>query len=73
MVFDVEVYPKMPRKKSKAVTEGNGPIPHGDVGPDQPTMADLYRMIKEILDKSDRKLDELTEEMGGARQRLRRL
>ena len=27
MVLDVEVYPKMLRKRSMAVPEGNGPIP----------------------------------------------
>ena len=34
----------MPRKKSKAVPEGNGPVPHNDgfvCG--EPTMADLYK------------------------------
>ena len=85
MVLDVEVYPEMPRKWIKAVPEGNGPVPHHDeVGPDQPTMVDLYRMIKERFDRSDsnmdkmtslfgrsdRKLDELTEKMRATRQRL---
>ena len=85
MVLDVEVYPEMPRKWSKAVSEGNNPVPHQDeIGPDQPTVAALYRMIKERFDKLDRnlermmryfdqqdkRLDELTEKMREARQRL---
>ena len=44
----------MLRKKSKAVPEGNGPVPHQDeFGSDQSTMADLYRMIEERFDRSD--------------------
>ena len=43
----------MPRKKGKAVPEGNGPVPHRDeFGSDQPTTADLYRMIIERFDRS---------------------
>ena len=50
----------MPRKRSKAVPEGSGPVPHHDeFGSDQPTMADLYRMIEERFDKSDRNLDKM--------------
>ena len=60
----------MPRKWSRAVPEGNDPVPHDEVGPDQLTMADLYRMTEELFDQSHRKLDELTEEMRGARPRL---
>ena len=59
----------MPRKWSSAVPEGNGSVPHHDeVGPDQPTMADLYRMIEELFDRSVRKLDELTEKIRATRQ-----
>ena len=37
----------MLRKQSKAVPEGNVPVPHQDeFGADQPTTADLYRMVK---------------------------
>ena len=61
----------MPRNWSKAVPENNGPIPHQDEFESrEPTMADFYRMVKELFDKSDRKLDELTEEMRGTKQRL---
>ena len=74
MILDAEVCPKMPRKWSKAVPEGNGPVPHHDeVGPDQPTMADLYRMIEEIFDKSGRKLDKLEEKTRETNRRLARL
>ena len=70
MILDFEVYPKMPRKWSKAAPEGNSHVPHDEVGPDQPTMVDLYQMIEELFHKSDRELDELAEEMRGTRQRL---
>ena len=61
----------MPRKESEAVPESNGPVPHQDeLGSGQPRMVDVYRMIEELLDKSDRKLDELADEMRGKRQRL---
>ena len=53
----------MPRNWSKAVPQGNGPVRHDEVGPNQPTLVDLYRMIEELFDKSDRELDELTEEV----------
>ena len=47
-----------------AVPEDNCPVPQQDgLGPDQPTLADLYRMIEELFDKSDRKLDVLADEM----------
>ena len=39
----------MPRKEGKAVPEGNGPVPqHDEFGPDQPTLADIYRLFEEI-------------------------
>ena len=38
----------MPRKQSKTVPEGNGPIlHHGEFGSDQLTMAGLYQIIIE--------------------------
>ena len=50
----------MPRKWSKAVSEGSGPFPHQDLfGPDQPTMVDLHRIIEERFDKSGRYLDRM--------------
>ncbi|CAN0437726.1 unnamed protein product, partial [Ascophyllum nodosum] len=50
----------MPRKWSKAVPEGNCPVPHQDeFRPDQRTMADLYRMIKERFDQSSKNLDRM--------------
>ena len=37
----------MPRKESEAVLEGNGPVPRQEeLEPDQPTLADLYRLCK---------------------------
>ena len=61
----------MPRNCSKAVPEGNGPIPHQDeFGSREPIMADFYRTIKELFDASDWKLDKLTEKMRDTKQRL---
>ena len=61
----------MPWNWSKAVPKGNGLIPHQDeFGPGEPTMADFYRMIKELFDKPEGKLDELMEEMRAVKQRL---
>ena len=38
-------------KKSKAVLESNGPVPRQDeFGSDQPTMANVYRMMNERFD-----------------------
>ena len=38
----------MSRKESEAVPVGNGPVPQ-QVGPDQPTLEEVCRMIKEVL------------------------
>ena len=36
----------MPRKESKAVPEGNGPLPQQEeFGSGQPTLEDVYRML----------------------------
>ena len=76
----------MPRNGNKVVLEGNdGPVPHQEkFGPDQPTLVDLRRVLKEafemerkgntsLLDKMDilsRKMDEISGEMRGTSQRL---
>ena len=76
----------MPRKENKAAPEGNdGPVPQQeDFGPDQPMLADLYRLLKEglgrerkgnksLLDKMDvlsRKMDNISEDMRGTSQCL---
>ena len=50
----------MPRKKSKAVSEGNGSVPHHDeFGCSEPTMEDLYRMLKTNFDRMDRNFDRM--------------
>ena len=50
----------MPRKESKAVPEGNGPVSQQEeIGPGQPTLADVYRMFKERFDQSDRYWDSM--------------
>ena len=75
----------MPRKKSKAVPEGNGPVPqHDEIGCGEPTMAGLYRMIQNNLDRMDKNFDrmssyldrqhkqlvKLTEKLGATNQHL---
>ena len=71
MGLDVEGYPNMPRNWSEAVPDGNGPVPQQvEFGSDQPTLVDVHRMIEEIFDKSDRELDELTENLRATDQRV---
>ena len=64
----------MPRKQDKAVPEGNDPVPqHDEVGPDQPTSADIHRLFEERLDRQLNQIkshfDEHTEKMRETRQR----
>ena len=64
----------MPRNCSEAVPEGNGIVlQQEEFGSDEPTLADVYRIIEALLDKSDRKLDELAEGMKVTDQRLANL
>ena len=71
----------MLRKASEAVPEGNGPVPQKEeLGSGQPTMEDVYRMMKEAFDRWDKKLDEISgkmekyiEERGSIDQRLTRV
>ena len=54
-VFDVVVNPEMPRNRSKSVPKGNGPVPHHDeFRSGEPTMAELYRMLKQEIDRMDK-------------------
>ena len=54
----------MPRKKIEAVPEGNGPIlQQEEFGSGQPTMEDIYRIMKEAFDRWDRKLDKVSDKM----------
>ena len=57
VVLNVKVYPEMPRKKSKAVPEGNGPIPQDKSGLGGLTMEEMRRLFSKELDKC---LDEET-------------
>ena len=71
----------MLRKASEAVPDGNGPVPQKEeLGSGQPTMEDVYRMMKEAFDRWDKKMDEISdkmekyiEERGSIDQRLTRL
>ena len=51
----------MLRKASEAVPEGNGAVPQqeefGSSG--QPTLEDVYRMMNEVFEEWDTKMDEL--------------
>ena len=61
----------MPPKESKAVPESNGPVPQQEqFGSGQPTLAGVYRMMNELFDRSDRRLEKLSDEMGRMGQRL---
>ena len=75
----------MRRNWSKAIPEGNSPVPQQEeFGSGQPTLAGVYRVMKERLDQSDRywdsmkshfshlekKLDEIVKEMREADERL---
>ena len=52
----------MPRKWSKAVPEGNGPVPqYEEFGSNQPILADLYRLFEEIFGRQLKMIDELVE------------
>ena len=51
MYLDVEINPKMPRTKSKAVPEGSDPFSHDDYGPGGLTMEEIYRTFAEELDR----------------------
>ena len=53
MVLGTKVYPKMPRKKSKAVPEVNRPVPQDTSGLlDEITLEEIRRIMSEALDKS---------------------
>ena len=54
----------MPWKGSEAVPQGNGPVlQQEEFGSNQPTLADIYRMVKEPFNQSNRKLNELSENL----------
>ena len=68
----------MPRTSSKAVPEGNGPIPQQEeIGSDQPTLANWCRLFEERFERQlngvksrlDR-MNELVDEMRSTKQRL---
>ena len=60
----------MPRNWSKAVPEGNGPVPQQEeFGSDQPTLVDVYRLFEERFVRQLKIMDELVEEMRATEQR----
>ena len=61
----------MPREESEAVPESNHPVPQQeDFGSGQPTLAYLYRMIKDLFDKLERRLEKFSDDMRRMDQRL---
>ena len=49
----------MPRKESEVVPESNGPVhQREEFGSGQPTLEDVHQMMKEALDRWDKKLNE---------------
>ena len=68
----------MLRKASKAVPEGNGPVPQKEeLESGQLTMGDVYRLLVERFDRMDdrldKKLDKISEEMRKMDQHVTRL
>ena len=65
----------MLRKESEAaVPEGNGLVPQQDeFGSGQPTLEDVYRMMKRVFEEWDTNMDELLRERRSIDQRLTRL
>ena len=61
----------MPRNESEAVPVGNDAVPQQEkFGSGRPTLAEMYRMVKELFDKSDWRFEKPTEELGSLDQRL---
>ena len=64
----------MLRKENGAVLEGNGPVLQQEkFGSRQPTVEDVYRIMKKVIEEWDTKLDELLRERRSIDQRLARL
>ena len=56
--LSAEAFPKMPRKESEAVPEGNGLVPQQEeLGSGEPTLADVYRLFEERFDKQQKIMD----------------
>ena len=61
----------MPRNESEVVPEGIGPVhQREEFGSGQPTLEDVYQMMKEALDRWDKMLNEISDEV---RERFTRL
>ena len=53
----------MPWKESEVVPEGNGPVhQREEFGSGQPTLEDVYQMMKEAFDRWDKMLNEISDE-----------
>ena len=69
-IIDVKISSKMPRAKSKAVPEGERPFTHDEPGSGEHTIANIYRLLKEGFNKTDKYLEEPTGKMITTNQRL---
>ena len=63
----------MLRKASEAVPEGNDPVPQKEeLGSDQPTLADIYRLCVERFDRMDSYSDRWNEKLGEISDEMKR-
>ena len=70
-VLVAEINPNTSRMESKAAPEGKGSFPqHDEFGSGKSSMVDLYRLLEEMFDRSDKQLDELTVRIIATNQRL---
>ena len=65
-MLGAEAYPEMPRKKSKGVPEGSGPVPQDTSGLGGITMVEARRIFSEVLNKH---LPEITDILRAENQR----
>ena len=55
----------MSRKRSIAVSEGNGPVPQDESGSGEPTMVEVFQMLKRGLKKMDNHVDRINKHVEG--------
>ena len=68
-VLDVDVTLRCHRSRARLPPRALTPFPIM-MNSGKPTMVELYRIIKERFDRSDKQFDELTEKMRATNQRL---
>ena len=68
--LDFKLSPKIPRTRSKTVSEGNDIVPHDKSGFSEATMDETYRVLRKTFNRIDRHLEELTGNMSKISQHL---